>query len=462
MASRRRRLAAVAAISTLIFLIFIASPISITSNLVDVPEQPLTVKQISVYPDNKALGRKSDDYQILTSIREPMGFYNAFNVENTGLKIINPTLLELPHGGRHDFLVIARMPPISKEISGIKYEVSRQVAMFANVTYDEAQRPVLTAGKWFRLLVEDYAGPEHDCKHQPDVNKYIGPEDMKLFWTREGAPLLIFTMQVNDSNRCQGMSLVDARASVPELATAIGDHAWQMPPIQFKQPTGLRRQASAEREKNWAPFQSPFSKDNDEPFLMVEPGRVFRWTTTSEPVEHIIVESEPAVEAPYSLRATEKTCVQDIMMTDNVHQSTPILALTLCDRGKCKPHDNNTVLIGMVHRRHDIPIYPFTRYERRTVVYAATPPYKMMSVSKKLIYHGEMNGGFIWTGSMVYVLNSTGVLHDRSHGFLDDEIWLSFGVDDSAPGWLDIEARDLVRDHYLCQAASDEYKKSKG
>ncbi|KAL2694966.1 hypothetical protein Neosp_001555 [[Neocosmospora] mangrovei] len=77
------------------------------------------------------------------------------------------------------------MPHINKEINGIKYEVSRQVAMFANLTYNEAQRPVLMAGKWFKVLIQDYVGPEHDCKHQPYMNKYIGPEDMKLFWTRQ-------------------------------------------------------------------------------------------------------------------------------------------------------------------------------------------------------------------------------------------------------------------------------------
>ncbi|RSL82722.1 hypothetical protein CEP52_016893 [Fusarium oligoseptatum] len=222
-----------------------------------------------------------------------MGFYSAFNVEKTRLKIINPTLLELPLGSRHDFLVIARTPHINKEINGIKYEVSRQVAMFANLTYNEAQRPVLMAGKWFKVLIQDYVGPEHDCKHQPYMNKYIGPEDMKLFWTLKGAPLLIFTMQVNDQTLCQGMFLIDARAAVPELAEAIGDQAWHMPPIQFEQPTALRRQVPAghetdpryERDKNWAPFQSPFSNDNDELSFIVEPGRVFRWTSSSEPVE---------------------------------------------------------------------------------------------------------------------------------------------------------------------------------
>ncbi|KAJ3520936.1 hypothetical protein NM208_g13513 [Fusarium decemcellulare] len=249
-----------------------------------------------------------------------------------------------------------------------------------------------------------------------------------------------------------------------------------MPPIQFEQPTGLRRQVPAghetdpryERDKNWAPFQSPFSNDNDELSFIVEPGRVFRWTSSSEPVEDISVELESAVEAPYppwvkskTWHSTEKTCVHDIMMANqNVHQSTSMLMLTLCDRGKCEPHDGNTVMLGMVHRRYDTTSYPWSWYDRRMVVYAAISPYKMMSVSKKLIYHGEADGRYIWTGSMVYFKNHTGILYNRSHGFLDDEVWLSFGINDEATGWLDVEARDLIKDHYLCQGASNEYRQS--
>ncbi|KAK7425907.1 hypothetical protein QQZ08_007621 [Neonectria magnoliae] len=248
MGSRRRRLVAVAAITTLIFLIFVASPTSIVGDLIDAPEHPLTVKQVFIHSKNNATDKRSDAYRILTSIRDTMGFYNTIDVEKTGLTIMNPTLLELPRGSRHDFLVIARMPHVGKEINGIKYELSRQVAMFANLTYNEAQRPVLTAGKWFKLLVQDSVGPEHHCKNQPHMDRYIGPEDMKLFWTRKGAPLLILTLQVNDENLCQGMFLIDARASVPELAKVIGDQTRQMPPIQFEQLTGLRRQAPAGHE----------------------------------------------------------------------------------------------------------------------------------------------------------------------------------------------------------------------
>jgi hypothetical protein len=81
----------------------------------------------------------------------------------------------------------------------------------------------------------------------------------------------------------------------------------------------------------------------------------------------------------------------------------------------------------------------------------------MISVSKKLTYHGETDGRYVWTGSMSYYTNQTN-FPPSNHGFLNDEVWLGFGIKDSAAGWLDIRARDLVADHYLCQGTPAGYK----
>jgi len=471
-AKNPRRVVLAAVVITCILLLA-AFPLDIAKGFVKVPDDHrLAAEQQSFTPSqHHAMGTESDDYRVLTSTRNSLGLYNTINVKKTGYNIMNPTLLELPRDSWHDFMVIARAPHIDKEINGTKYRLARQVAMFANLTYNRAHRPELTAGNWTKLLVQefkDFGKPDHHCKQQPKMDKYIGPEDMKLFWTRKGAPLLIFTHQVDDENLCEGMFLIDARAAVPELVEALGDHARQIAPIQFDKPTGLRRlappgheaDARYQREKNWAPIQSPFSEDDEELFFMVEPSRMFRYASTDEPVEEMAIERESAVEptsedeADETWHSTEMTCVHDVMMTDkHVHQSTPMLSLTLCDRDTCEPHEGNTVMLGMVQRRYDPPGYPFTWYDRRMAVYAATPPYNMLSVSKKLTYHGEADGKYIWTGSMVYFVNRTDIPYNRNHGFLDDEVWLSFGIGDSAPGWLDIRARDLVEDHHHCEGA---------
>ncbi|KAL9561381.1 hypothetical protein ACKAV7_014736 [Fusarium commune] len=408
-----------------------------------------------------------------------MGFYNKIDARNTGYQIMNPTLLELPRGcnSSHDFLVIARAQHVPKKIDGKSYKLARQVATFANLTYNKLGRPVLKTGNWSRLLVEDFGRPQHHCKRQPDMDRYIGPEDMKLFWTRIGEPLLIFTHQVDDENMCQGQFLIDVRAAMPEIEQALGpEPSSLLPPIRFESPTALRREAPPgqephpryQREKNWAPAQSPFSTDS-ELLLMAEPGQLFRWTSNDEPVESVVDAKDlrSAVEVPYPPNVkpgetwhSEKsmTCMHDVMLDDrHVHQSTPMLSLTFCNRGTCEPDEQNTVMLGMVQRRHDPPAAPFTWYDRRIAVYEAASPYRMVSVSKKLTYHGETDGKYIWTGSMVYYTNQI-EFPPSNHGFLDDEVWLGFGIKDAAAGWLDIRARDLVTDHYLCQGATAGYR----
>jgi hypothetical protein len=326
------------------------------------------------------------------------------------------------------------------------------------------------------MLVEDFTekqGPEHHCKRQPDMDKYIGPEDMKLFWRKNGTPMLIFTHQVNDDNLCEGMYIVDARAAVPELVKQMGKHAKELPPIEFTEPKLLRRQppegeeedARYQREKNWAPVYSPFSADDDEMMFMVEPSQLYRFNSTEEPVMDMEAEPESAVDEPFppdnegkTWHSAEKTCMNDVMLTDKrVHQSTPMLSLTLCNRGACEPMENNTIIMGMVQMRYDPPQYTNTWYDHRIVVYSPVAPFHMMSISKKLTYHGETNSKYIWTGSMVYHGDQP---KQRSHGFLDDEIWLSFGIGDSSPGWLDIKAEELVLDHYFCQGATHGYRSS--
>ncbi|KAL4732048.1 hypothetical protein ACLX1H_001055 [Fusarium chlamydosporum] len=404
-----------------------------------------------------------------------MGFYNMIDGKPTGHQLMNPTLLELPRDANtsHDFLVIARAPHVFKKIKDKRYKLARQVATFANLTTNNLGRTMLKTGKWSRLLVEDFGGPEHHCQRQPDMDRYIGPEDMKLFWTRAGEPLLIFTHQVDDEVLCQGQFIVDVRAAMPELEQALGPKAALLPPIRFSEPTSLRRQPAEgeelhpryQREKNWAPAQSPFRNDS-ELLLMVEPGQLYRWTTPEEPVELVVSPKDQvsAVQEPYPPNIEPemtwhgehgKTCMHDVMLDDShVHQSSPMLSITLCNRGTCEPSEQNTVMVGIVQRRHDPPKAPFTWYDRRVGVYEAAPPYRMISVSKKLTYHGESDGRYTWTGSMVYYTNQT-QFPPSNHGFLDDEVWLSFGIKDAAAGWMDVRARELVADHYLCQGASD-------
>lgn len=254
---------------------------------------------------------------------------------------------------------------------------------------------------------------------------------------------------------------------MPELEDEL-DANLKMPPIRFNKPVELYRRAPPgeedaacyQREKNWAPFQSPFA-NSSELMFMVEPSLLFRYYSEGEAVELVDADRYSAVKAPYPVyksanetwRSEKKTCLHDVMLSDHgVHLSSPMLSLTLCNRGDCEPTPENTVMIGLVHHHQD-PLW----YDRRIAAYSPVPPFNLLSVSKKLSYHGEEEGRWTWTGSMTYFHHHRpDRFPSKSHGFLDDEIWLSFGIQDQWGGWIDVEARELVTDHYLCEKPEPE------
>lgn len=50
-----------------------------------------------------------------------------------------------------------------------------------------------------------------------------------------------------------------------------------------------------------------------------------------------------------------KNCVSDIVDMEYVkfHHATPLLRVTLCNRGECVPNAHNTVLFGMIHMKFE-------------------------------------------------------------------------------------------------------------
>lgn len=404
------------------------------------------------------------DLQILSSKRNPYGFIKAIDFETN---IYNPALLQLPRGSKYEYVVLGRLEQTPEIIGDKEYMKGREAAFFANVRYDGLGQPVLTQiGDWHTTIVDDIGLPDHYCASDEKLQKYIGPEDMRLWWTKAGAPLLLFTNQLPlGSYECQGMFVIDARATLGELNDALGENAKRLPPIEFDKPRQLRQPHPQEREKNWAPFQTAFDEDPDKLFFHVqlqEP-RIFTYELDQEAVLPISPAGMTRIEQPFpplantpSSRRNEKperTCIQDVVdafKNDGVHQATPILSMTLCNRGECVQDVHNTVLFGIVHGKRRLPV---RTYEPRVISWNATRPFVYRSVSKRLSYHGTRPREWIWTGSMTYHWSNSDIPVDRSHGYLDDEIWLGFGIHDETCGWLDVDARELVRDHYYCEVA---------
>ncbi|KAF2101006.1 hypothetical protein NA57DRAFT_74599 [Rhizodiscina lignyota] len=385
---------------------------------------------------------------VLRSRRHPEGAAGKIDHNRLHERIFNPTLLELPKGSKHNFIIICRQGQELVTIKEKEYKKGQQVAFFGDVVYDEYRVPhIIRQASWKKYFLEDVEPPEHHCKSESHIMQYIGPEDGKLYWTREGAPILMFTNQVPYEGECQGMFFVDVRAVVPDLVEFLGDNASKLPPIKYKKPIQLRRQMPDdlredgsfhfEREKNWVPFQTFLGEPEDDPLMfsahLVEP-RIYKYVEGERYVEH--------VGAP----ETPQMCVEE-KMAHGVHQGTPMLSITMCNRGECQPDIHNTVLMGLVQKRRSDPVL---HYDKKIVTWNASSPFEFRSISKLIKFTGTEDWGYTWTGSMVYYWNTTEIPENRSHGFLDDEVWLSFGIADRESGWIDVQAKDLVEDHVLC------------
>ncbi|KAH0376847.1 hypothetical protein KCU92_g9568, partial [Aureobasidium melanogenum] len=293
---------------------------------------------------------------LIKSRSNPSGDANWIDSMGLTERLFNPAILELPTGSQHNFLIIARMAHIPDTINGKEYSRGRELAFFANLEHDDEGAPVIRrSGDWNRTILEGegYAGPEHHCESEDAMDKYIGPEDAKLYWMHTGAPILIFTHQVPYKGECQGMFMIDARAAVPELIAAFGSHVSLLPKIELTKPRQVRRPRQEvketscsyrfEREKNWVPFQHPPLADDpdttnpDDLFFHVqaESPRIYRFVPDQKYVANV---TEPP---------TPQTCLMD-NVAEGLHQGTPLLSLTLCKRGECVPDKHNTILLGLV------------------------------------------------------------------------------------------------------------------
>lgn len=392
---------------------------------------------------------------MIKSRRNPSGDANRIDSNGLSERLFNPAILELPTGSQHDFLIIARIAHIPQTIDGKQYSRGRELAFFANLEHDDRGAPVIRrSGEWNRTILEgpDYLGPEHHCESEDAMDKYIGPEDAKLYWMHSGAPILMFTHQVPYKGECQGMFMIDARAAVPELIDAFGPHASSLPKIELTKPRQVRRQRQElketswsyrfEREKDWVPFQyppladDPDSTEPDDLFFHVQPEapRIYRFVPGEK---YVAAVAEPP---------TPQTCLKDNVAA-GLHQGTPLLSLTLCKRGECTPDKHNTILLGLVQRRQKSP---YTWYDSRIVTWSATAPFAFRSVSKRIIYQGTQEQQYNGNCGLIYHWDSTVVPQNRSHGYLDDEMWVTYGITDREAGWVDVMPEDLLKDHIMC------------
>lgn len=163
------------------------------------------------------------------------------------------------------------------------------------------------------------------------------------------------------------------------------------------------------------------------------------------------------------------------------HQATPALKLILCTRSNtnCIADNPATVFFAAIQRKHNNGFGLPIRYERYFVIWSATWPFNMLAVSQHpILMANETNRGwkpaeiwddvpeakneergtwgeFTYTTTIAYALGrAESDIREKGTGYLDDEVILSVGIDDSDGLYGKVVVADLLQCLRICPGRS--------
>ncbi|KAK2042337.1 hypothetical protein LZ31DRAFT_624190 [Colletotrichum somersetense] len=263
----------------------------------------------------------------------------------------------------------------------------------------------------------------------------VGPHDARVFYSPK-SPFIVFGS--NSRFTCFGQFIQDFRS--------LGDRGFEMLlDSGFDIGTELQRPPPwGTMEKNWFLFW-----DEDGAAYIhqdVAPKRVFARMNADGSVGPDL--------AP--LAAGDEACLSKYMPKlppdlESIHQATNSLSISFCKRSDptCKATSDNTFLFTIFQHK---TFYRFhSEYEPYVMMFRQKSPFEVFAVSKRPIWiHGRekrLDGG----SDMFYVTSMSWKRKDqRYHGFLDDVLFVSFGVEDQRSGVIDVLAMDLLAELGAC------------
>ncbi|WQF84506.1 hypothetical protein CDEST_09520 [Colletotrichum destructivum] len=263
----------------------------------------------------------------------------------------------------------------------------------------------------------------------------VGPHDARVFYGPK-APFIVFGS--NSIFACFGQFMQDFRT--------LGDWDFETSPdIGFGRGTELQRPAPwGTMEKNWFAFW-----DEEGVIYLhqdVAPKRVFAKLNADGSVGPDL--------AP--LAAGDEACLSKYMPKlppdlESIHQATNSLSVSFCKRSDpaCKATSDNTFIITVFQHK---TFYRFhSEYEPYVMVFRQRAPFEVFAVSKKPLWIRGRKKRLDGSSDMFYVTSMSWKRKDqRYHGFLDDVLFLSFGIEDQRTGAIDVLAEDLLAELGTC------------
>lgn len=312
--------------------------------------------------------------------------------------------------------------------------------------------------------------PATQSEHCTDELSYfsynIGPHDARVFY----GPNIPYTMFGSQSQHtCFGQWLQDFRVLFDwGREDFVGGH--------FRLAMDLQRpDAYGAVEKNWFVFWDVDGKMYAH--YDVSPQRVFAVLKDDGSVGRNL--------GPQAAAHGDDQCLAKYMPTfdadreaglSSIHQATNSLSVTMCKRSdaRCVPTADNTFIVTIFQQKHFYAMHSV--YEPYVMLYQNRAPFALHAISNRPLWiHGrgkytppqrevleeeesDYNRDIAAKGDdslarteMFYVTSLSWKTQGlKYHGFLDDPLFVAFGIEDESAAGIEVLAEDLLSDLGFC------------
>ena len=276
----------------------------------------------------------------------------------------------------------------------------------------------------------------------------IGPHDARVFYGPKN-PYTIYGS--NSMFSCFGMWMLDFRMLVDWGFEIFAEE-------QFRKATEIQRPPPVGTiEKNWFVF---WDKE----------GQMYAHYDVAPKRSFAKLQYDGSVGPDLApLAATnDDQCIAKYMpklapQLESIHQATNSLLITLCKRAdpSCEANDSNTFIFTIFQHKKYYSYHGV--YEPYIMLFKQTAPFEVHGISKKALWiHGRGKEGEWQHPEGIELPDQTEMFYVTSmswktqglkyHGYLDDELFIAFGIEDAKTGGIDFVAGDLIEDLGLCSS----------
>ncbi|KAF2771314.1 hypothetical protein EJ03DRAFT_38810 [Teratosphaeria nubilosa] len=372
----------------------------------------------------------ADTHHELFSLSTPDGKY--FDIVFGRFHAINPNVI--PHPSLNDtwFIIGQEFQKGEGQATTWNIELVCEATFRNSSTLQCIEEPIIApvAATYSPVCHENYA----------PLNFNIGPHDARVFFGPEH-PYMIFGSQSQHS--CFGQWIEDFR-----LLSKWPIH--RSPDNPFQVSTDIQRPPPFHpMEKNWFVF---WDTHND----------MYVHYDTAPKRSYAKLAPDGSVGGDLALLTEQRdsTCLAKYLPNigdpawESIHQATNSLAITLCRRTdvNCVKSEANTFILTIYQHKGSYSYH--SAYEPYTMLFKQIAPFEIYAMgTKPLFIHGRLPGvpADSPTGEeprlteMFYLTSISWKSPELTyHGYLDDVMFVNFGIEDTHTGGIDVLAADVI------------------